>query len=133
MFLTRRSKIVSRTTGRRAVMSVDHLWCGVVQKRNAKDTKVLVSNVASLLSFPRVSSRGTSSLSKQMLFFHSVHMLCSLVTRLISGLILVRHSLNHLNLLLFSAPGKTRFEINAHYTRHLLEWVYRERCVGLYV
>ena len=56
-------------------MSVDHLWCGVVQKRNAKGTKVLVSNVASLLSFPRVSSRGTLSLSANALLSLCPHFL----------------------------------------------------------
>ena len=73
--ITRRSKIVSRATGRRAVMSVDHFWCGVVQKRNAKGTKFLVSNVASLLSFARVSSRGTLSLSANALLSLCPHFL----------------------------------------------------------
>ena len=56
-------------------MSFDHLWCGVVQKRNAKGTKVLVSNVESLLSFPRVSSRGTLSLSAKALLSLCLHFL----------------------------------------------------------
>ena len=55
-------------------------------------------------------------LYRQILFCLSVHIFCLLVTRLISGLILVRHSLNHLILLLFSVRGTTRFEIYAHYT-----------------
>ena len=37
------------------------------------------------------------------------------------------------SLILFWVRGTTRFEIYAHYTRHLFEWIYRERCVGLYV
>ena len=41
--------------------------------------------------------------------------------------------LNHLILLVFWVRGTTRFEIYAHYTSHLSEWIYRERCVGLYV
>ena len=56
-------------------MSVDHVWCGVVQKRNAKGTRVLVSNVAPLLSFPRVSSRGTLSLSANALLSLCPHFL----------------------------------------------------------
>ena len=40
-------------------------------------------------------------LYQQMFFGHSVHIICSLITHLISGLILVRPSRNHLILLLF--------------------------------
>ena len=51
-------------------------------------------------------------------------------------MILVRPSLNplnHLILLLFWGRGTTRFEIYAHYTRHLFELIYLARCVGVYV
>ena len=47
----------------------------MVQKRNAKGTKVLVSTVASLLSFPRVSSQGTLSLSANALLSLCPHFL----------------------------------------------------------
>ena len=38
-----------------------------------------------------------------MFFSHSVHIFCSLITHLISGLILVRPSLNHLTLAILSS------------------------------
>ena len=47
---------------------------------------------------------------------------CSLRTHLISGMILVRPSLNPLNYLILLPSwirGRTRFEIYVHYTRHL--------------
>ena len=49
-------------------------------------------------------------------------------------MILVRPSLNPLNhfiLLLSWVRGTSRFEINAHYARHLFEWIFCERCIHL--
>ena len=99
--------------------------------------------------------------NKCMGLYGNLAIFCSLRTHLISGMIPVRPSLNPLNHLilllfwvrlsqwharffdrshwprawekLFWVRGTTRFEIYAHYTRHLFEWIYRERCVGLYV
>ena len=99
--------------------------------------------------------------NKCMGLYGNLAIFCSLRTHLISGMIPVRPSLNPLNHLilllfwvrlsqwharffdrshwprawekLFWVRGTTRFEVYAHYTRHLFEWIYRERCVGLYV
>ena len=32
----------------------------------------------------------------------------------------------------FAERPVSKWEMYAHYTRHLFEWIYRERCVGLY-
>ena len=114
-------------------MSVDHLWCGVVQKRNAKGTKVLVSNVASLLSFPPVSSRGTLSLAANALLSLCPHFLFTGNSFDFWFDSSETFAKSFDSFAIFSSRNDPFRNILSLHTPHLLEWVYRERCVGLYV
>ena len=99
-------------------------------------------NMASLLSFPRVWIRRTLSfnnskcscvVSSNILSTLSVHWELNWFLVWFCTARPSLNPLNHLILLLFWVRGATRFEIYAHYTRHLFEWIYHEGCVGLSV
>ena len=94
--------------------------------------------MASLWSFPRVWIRRTLSLSVNVLLSPVAtfcpHSLFTENSDLIPGMIQVRPSLNPLNhfiLLLFWVRRTTRFELYAHYTRHLLRTVCGSVCLSI--